>query len=201
MDCDGVLLDWEAGFIEFLDKYKEFDPQHYYPYHYKIEDRFPTITNIVELVSIFNISAGIGYLTPVRVKRHVPPVKRVLHRLIDAGYAVEVATSAGLSNYSTDLRQKNLNTLFGLDLALHSLPLHQKKAEYFNLSPNQSIVAVVDDNIEQLIAWKDKYDQQIEIYFLMTTTANAQEIDKRRDEIRNLNFYIVESLSEINVYL
>lgn len=107
-DCDGVLCNWEWAFNIWMQE------QGYVQVKngeliYRIGDRY----NLPEsegrkLVKIFNESASIGFLPPLRDAIHY--VKK-LHE--EHGFVFHCITSLSKNRNAKKLREMNLNKLFG----------------------------------------------------------------------------------------
>jgi FMN phosphatase YigB (HAD superfamily) len=110
-DCDGVLLNWEKAFHEWMT-HSGYDIKKEGPkltYHF--EDTFDiTREKGRELVRGFNESAGIGFLEPLRDS--VEGVKT----LVDKGYVFDVVTSLGKYGPAVALREMNLECVFDKDV-------------------------------------------------------------------------------------
>jgi len=106
VDCDGVLLDWEYAFDNWMARHD-----------YKINTLGDYLMDVKyglgkpeakRLVRMFNESATIRKLPPLRDAIHY--VKR-LHQ--EHGYVFHAITSLSNDTYSQHLRTKNLRELFG----------------------------------------------------------------------------------------
>jgi len=106
VDCDGVLLDWEYAFDVWMQQhgFTKLDSLKYnIGKRYGIdEDRGR------KLIKIFNESAHIGFLPPLRDAMHY--VKR-LHE--EHGYVFHCITSLTKDENAQELRRMNLRKLFG----------------------------------------------------------------------------------------
>lgn len=107
-DCDGVLLDWEYAFDVYLQthgfqKVPGGDSKYNIGKRYGIEDEQGK-----KLIKIFNESAAIGFLPPLRDAMYY--VKR-LHE--EHGYRFHVITSLSHDPNAQELRRMNLRRLFG----------------------------------------------------------------------------------------
>lgn len=108
VDADGVLLNWEYAFAIWMDTHgfvtvpgSEFD--------YDIGKRYGIDRlQAVKLIKIFNESAAIGFLPPLRDAMYY--VKR-LHE--EFGYVFHCITSLSLDPSAKKLREMNLSKLFG----------------------------------------------------------------------------------------
>ena len=108
VDADGVLLNWEYAFNVWMETHgftkvpgSEFD--------YSIAKRYGIDPEQgKKLIKIFNESAAIGFLPPLRDAMYY--VKR-LHE--EHGYVFHCITSLSLDPSAGKLREMNLNKLFG----------------------------------------------------------------------------------------
>lgn len=108
VDADGVLLNWEYAFDVWMETHgfskipgTEFD--------YNIGKRYRIeAEQAKKLIKIFNESAAIGFLPPLRDAMYY--VKR-LHE--EHGYVFHCITSLSLDPNSGKLREMNLRKLFG----------------------------------------------------------------------------------------
>lgn len=108
VDADGVLLNWEYAFAIWMDTHgftkipgSDFD--------YDISKRYGIDRpQAVKLIKIFNESAAIGFLPPLRDAMYY--VKR-LHE--EFGYVFHCITSLSLDPNAKKLREMNLAKLFG----------------------------------------------------------------------------------------
>ena len=108
VDCDGVLFDWEYSFGNWMKRHDyQVDPNFYSDY--KIGKRY-NLNNkdAMRLIRMFNESAWIRKLPPLRDAIHY--VKR-LHS--EHGYVFHCITSLSNDVYSQHLRTKNLIEMFG----------------------------------------------------------------------------------------
>ena len=106
VDCDGVLLDWEYAFDQWMLR-------HGYPIVvpdvYKMNTKYGLErSESNRLVRMFNESAWIRKLPPLRDAIHY--VKK-LHS--EHGFIFHAITSLSNDQYSQHLRTKNLRELFG----------------------------------------------------------------------------------------
>jgi FMN phosphatase YigB (HAD superfamily) len=108
VDADGVLLNWEYAFNIWLETHGftqipggELD--------YDISKRYGiSRTQCVKLIKMFNESAAIGFLPPLRDAMHY--VKK-LHE--EHGYVFHCITSVSVDPNAVRLREMNLHKLFG----------------------------------------------------------------------------------------
>lgn len=106
VDCDGVLLDWEYSFNQWMTRhgYTRVNND-----TYDIADRYGIDRKeSKKLVRMFNESAWIRKLPPLRDA--IKYVKK-LHQ--DHGYIFHAITSLSNDDYAQHLRTKNLIELFG----------------------------------------------------------------------------------------
>lgn len=108
VDCDGVLCNWEYAFDVWMDTHG-FKKIPGAEFEYDIAKNY----NIdreqgKKLIKIFNESAAIGFLPPLRDAMYY--VKR-LHE--EYGYVFHCITSLSLDPNAAKLREMNLHKLFG----------------------------------------------------------------------------------------
>lgn len=107
-DADGVLLDWEYAFDVYLRTHG-FNKVEGGELKYNIAKRYGIDSDQgKKLVKIFNESAGIGFLPPLRDAMYY--VKR-LHE--EHGYVFHCITSLSKDENAQALRTMNLKKLFG----------------------------------------------------------------------------------------
>jgi hypothetical protein len=108
VDCDGVCLDWEYAFDVYLQQHgfrKVPDGQ----FKYDIGKRYGIDREQgKKLIKIFNESAHIGFLPPLRDSMYY--IKR-LHE--EHGYVFHAITSLSRDENAQELRRMNLQKLFG----------------------------------------------------------------------------------------
>ena len=108
VDCDGVLCNWEYAFAIWMEQHG-FNRVEGGEFLYDIGERY----NISKdqgrkLIKMFNESAAIGFLPPLRDAMYY--VKR-LHE--EHGYVFHCITSLSTDINAQRLREMNLNKLFG----------------------------------------------------------------------------------------
>jgi FMN phosphatase YigB (HAD superfamily) len=105
-DCDGVLLDWEPTFREWMAA-REYELV--CSVSYDVADRYGIEHDEARrLIKTFNESAAIGYLKPLRdAVKYV----RKLHK--EYGYTFRVVTSLSEDKWAGKARRKNLKKYFG----------------------------------------------------------------------------------------
>ena len=107
-DIDGACLDWEWAFNVWMHEHGFTEvPGSKLNYDMAIRYGIPR-DQVVKLIRIFNESAAIGFLPPLRDAMFY--VKR-LHE--EFGYKFHAITSLSLDPNSQKLREMNLNKLFG----------------------------------------------------------------------------------------
>jgi hypothetical protein len=107
-DVDGVLLDWEYAFDIYLQQHG-FCRQPGGEFKYDIGKRYGIDREQgKKLIKIFNESAHIGFLPPLRDAMYY--VKR-LHE--EHGYVFHAITSLSHNENAQELRRMNLRKLFG----------------------------------------------------------------------------------------
>ena len=105
IDCDGVLLNWEQSFDDWM-AFQGF-PKHASD-HYDVSMNYHMNKGQCEvLVKIFNESAWMKFLKPI--EGAVENVKK----LADLGYKFHVITSQTLDKKANQLRKENLKEVFG----------------------------------------------------------------------------------------
>ena len=101
-DCDDVLLDWQTGFLAFLNDHgiwPDTDGPQTWDLHHWIGGR-PEDSRY--LVQKFNASQAFGSL------RACPHARDVIWSLRDAGHTISVLTACGDSTAVKQMRAKNL---------------------------------------------------------------------------------------------
>jgi FMN phosphatase YigB (HAD superfamily) len=108
VDSDGVLLNWEYAFAIWMEAHGH-EKQPGSEFVYDIGDRYGiTKDQGRKLIKLFNESAAIGFLPPLRDAMYY--VKR-LHE--EHGYVFHCITSLSLDANAGKLREMNLHKLFG----------------------------------------------------------------------------------------
>jgi len=108
VDCDGVLLDWEYAFDVYLQQHG-FRKVEGGNLKYDIGKRYGIDPEQGRrLIKIFNESAHIGFLPPLRDAMYY--VKR-LHE--EHGFIFHAITSLSRDTNACELRRQNLRKLFG----------------------------------------------------------------------------------------
>lgn len=104
-DCDGVLLDWETGFHEWMGSHgyeRKVTGVYEMEVAYGIEK-----AECKRLVREFNESAWMCCLDPLRDSRSG------VAKLVEAGYKFVCITSLSLDPYAKEIRTQNLEKVFG----------------------------------------------------------------------------------------
>lgn len=107
-DCDGVLMDWERSFSEWMiDNGYVVDSA--YEHSYNMAKKY-SIGDVKKrrLVRQFNESSRIGYLPPLR-----DAIKYVKKLHEEHGYVFHMITSLSKDLYAGKLRIENTERLFG----------------------------------------------------------------------------------------
>jgi FMN phosphatase YigB (HAD superfamily) len=108
VDCDGVLLNWEYAFAIWMEQHG-FEPVPGGALNYKIGERYNISNNQgYKLIKMFNESAAIGFLPPLRDAMHYVKLLHERH-----GYVFHAITSLSLNLNAGKLREMNLCKLFG----------------------------------------------------------------------------------------
>jgi hypothetical protein len=108
VDADGVLLDWEWAFAVWMEEHG-FSKQEGHQFEYDIGLRYGIgHEQGKKLIKMFNESAAIGFLPPLRDAMYY--VKR-LHE--EHGYVFHCITSLSTDVNAKKLREMNLQKLFG----------------------------------------------------------------------------------------
>jgi FMN phosphatase YigB (HAD superfamily) len=108
VDADGVLLDWEFAFSIWMEEHG-FVKQDGHQFEYDIGTRYGIDREqSFKLIKMFNESAAIGFLPPLRDAMFY--VKR-LHE--EHGYVFHCITSLSTDVNAGRLREMNLRKLFG----------------------------------------------------------------------------------------
>ena len=106
VDCDGVLLDWEYAFGQWMKRHG-YDVKVTGDYQMDVKYGLE-YTEAKKLIRMFNESAWIRKLPPLRDA--ITYVKK-LHQ--EHGYIFHAITSLSNDQYAQHLRTKNLRELFG----------------------------------------------------------------------------------------
>lgn len=106
VDCDGVMLDWEFAFENWMAK-------HGYDVvskdEYKVDLKYGLSKQVKHrLVRMFNESAQIRKLPPLR-----DAIKYIKKLHSDHGYVFHCISSLSTDEYAQHLRTKNLREMFG----------------------------------------------------------------------------------------
>ena len=109
VDCDGVLVDWEAKFHAWMLS-RGYEPRPDHHNHYLISERYQGVSRdqARTLTRHFNESAAVGFMPPLRDSIYW--VKRLNWKM---GFRFHVITSLSLDPDAQELRRQNLMALFG----------------------------------------------------------------------------------------
>jgi len=111
-DADGVLLNWEYGFHQFIQRYKDVPEDKIVYGTYSISERYDISDRLaMHLVRTYNASAHMLYCKPLR-----DSVKYVRKLYEEYGYKFHVISSQTDDKYAADLRKQNLCNIFGEDV-------------------------------------------------------------------------------------
>jgi len=109
VDCDGVVLNWEYAFDIFMEEHG-FTKVKGAETIYNIGERYGIDKDQGrKLIKIFNESAAIGFLPPLR------DAVEVVTKMADEGWKFIAVTSLSTNKYAQKLRKRNLEKLFGKD--------------------------------------------------------------------------------------
>lgn len=107
-DVDGVLLNWEYAFAIWMEQHG-FEKVQGGMLHYSLAKRYGLDEpQVKRLVKMFNESASIGFLPPLRDAIHYVKLLHERH-----GYIFHAITSLSLDSNAGKLRELNLSKLFG----------------------------------------------------------------------------------------
>ena len=107
VDCDGVLMNWEYAFGLWMEEHGFKEAQDG-KLKYNIGERYGIDKDQAKkLIKIFNESAAIGFLPPLR------DAVEYVTRLADEGWNFICITSLSTNKYAQKLRTRNLEKLFG----------------------------------------------------------------------------------------
>ena len=107
-DVDGVCLDWEEAFDVWMAN-QGHTPVKDYKLMYGVHNRFNIQKPVSRhMVRMFNASAAIGFLPPLRDAQYYIKKLHEKHK-----YKFIAVTSLSLDRYAQKLRERNLAKLFG----------------------------------------------------------------------------------------
>ena len=107
-DCDGVLLDWEYAFDQWMKRHG-YVAQNENGQVYKMGEKYGlSAQEAKKLIRMFNESATIRKIAPLR-----DAIKYVRKLHEEHGYVFHAITSLSDDQYAQHLRTKNLIELFG----------------------------------------------------------------------------------------
>ena len=107
VDCDGVVLNWEYAFDCYMEEhgFKKVENGNKI---YNIGERYDTTYEVGKnMIRMFNESAAIGFLPPLR------DAVEYVTKMADEGWQFIAITSLSTNKYAQKLRKKNLDKLFG----------------------------------------------------------------------------------------
>jgi FMN phosphatase YigB (HAD superfamily) len=109
VDCDGVLVDWESKFRDWMQQ-RGFRARDCHDACYEVSERFHDVDPELgrQLIKYFNESAAVRFMQPLRDS--VYWVKRLNWKM---GYRFRVITSLSRDADAQALREQNLRDLFG----------------------------------------------------------------------------------------
>ncbi|MBV22748.1 MAG: hypothetical protein CMA53_01425 [Euryarchaeota archaeon] len=107
-DCDGVLMDWERSFDQWMIN-NNYSINIEYENSYNMAKKY-NISEVKkrELVKYFNESSRIGWLPPLR-----DAIKYIKKLHEEHGYVFHMITSLSKDQYASKLRIDNTERLFG----------------------------------------------------------------------------------------
>lgn len=106
VDCDGVLVDWVYSFDRWMNRHG-FVKAH--ANSYKLDECYGIDrAEMKRLVRMFNESANIGYIPPLR-----DAVKYIKKLHEEHGFVFHCITSLSLDPFAIKLRENNIKALFG----------------------------------------------------------------------------------------
>jgi len=108
-DIDGVVLNWEYAFGEYME-FQGHQPVEGHNKYYSVRQKYnlPTDASGDIVIKTFNESAAIGFLPPLRDAQYFIKKLHEQHQ-----YQFIAITSLSLNPYSQQLREKNLKKMFG----------------------------------------------------------------------------------------
>jgi FMN phosphatase YigB (HAD superfamily) len=108
-DIDGVVLNWEYAFGEYME-FQGHQPVEGHNKYYSVRQKYnlPTDASGDLVIKTFNESAAIGFLPPLRDAQYFIKKLHEQHQ-----YQFIAITSLSLLPYAQQLREKNLKKLFG----------------------------------------------------------------------------------------
>lgn len=109
VDCDGVLTNWAFAFDIFMEEYG-FTKVKGAEIQYNVGEQYGISKEQgKKMIRIFNESAAIGYLPPLR------DAVEYVTKMADEGWKFICVTSLSTNKYAQKLRERNLAKLFGKD--------------------------------------------------------------------------------------
>lgn len=182
VDCDGVLVDWNEGFMEFM---KHYDFKELQDNSYSMRERYGfNAAQEYNYVDMYCRSEFIAKLKPMKNSLEV------VNRLAKRGYEFVAITSIGTDPQTYEHRKHNLETYFpGVFKQIFCIPAGSNKSYILRAFQNMSDIWVEDhvDNAE------DGTDLGFNS-FLLTHSYNRDSITKanRVDSWRDIERWIIE---------
>jgi hypothetical protein len=149
-DCDGVLLNWNQAFANWMLNQKGYHVKDHSTYD--IDKRFDiTEKEGYQLIKDFNESIDIGFLDPLLDSQEYV---RKLHN--ELNYKFIVITTVGNFRLTVYFRKRNLNKVFGEDVFLDIYCLPMGSTKHAALSPyKDSGLIWIEDKPENAIDGKN----------------------------------------------
>lgn len=176
-DCDGVLLNWEQQFHNWMNARgynKEFHTSYEMEHHYPGMSQDEAQRHLTE----FNGSSWIIGLPPFR------DATIGVAKLVQHGYKFHVITAMGTDKFAKILRQTNLDNVFGKDVIIELTMTDGSENKYNALLPyKDSDLYWIEDNSNNAVMGADLGLKSI----LMNHSHNMYESDKRLLHADNWN--------------
>lgn len=148
VDVDGVCLNWEYAFHIWLEQQGHAPVVLDQGLYSNIADQYGLPEDKVGgLVKVFNESAAIGFLPPLRDAMHYIKLMHEKH-----GYTFHAITSVSDDRNVAKLREMNLKKLFGDTAFEHveCLPIGSSKAEYLAQFKDSKLYWI-EDNVRNAV--------------------------------------------------
>jgi hypothetical protein len=147
VDCDGVLLDWLAGFTEFIytTTGQKLNPKG--PKKFMLKDWLGVKTDDEAAVLVTRFNSGQNGL--FERLPGLPGAKQALEHAVEGGRQIHVITACLKEERTIELRKKNLLDVFGdIFKTIICIDLKECKAPYLSKFPPG---IWVEDNFENAI--------------------------------------------------
>lgn len=109
VDADGVMFNWDYAFNLWIEEHG-FERVEGWQLMYEMSERYNiSKEQTKKLIKMFNESATIGFLPPLR------DAVEYITRMADEGWRFICITSLSTNKYAQKLRRKNIEKLFGKD--------------------------------------------------------------------------------------